>query len=104
MISEENVIRSIMSTTTKECVQDVSDEKNAKNERKIMNEDKCFKPKKGIPIKHFYKTYENKVEQKNNNNNLNALLDHVDVEEEDDDEINESKIIKEKFYKIKNKR
>ena len=69
-----------------------------------MNEDKQFKPKNCIPIEYFYKTYENKVEQKNNNNNLNALLDHVDVEEEDDDEINESKIIKEKFYKIKNKR
>ena len=51
--SEENIIRSRMSATEKEHTPNVSDEKNANNERKCTNEDKWFKLKKCIPIKYF---------------------------------------------------
>ena len=46
-----------MSATAKEYIPNVSDHKNVKNKRKVMNEDECFKPKKFMPIKYFCKAH-----------------------------------------------
>ena len=53
MISDENINRTRMSATSKERVTNVLDEKNAKNERKDMNEDKWLKPKKYMTINYY---------------------------------------------------
>ena len=52
-ISEETILRPRMSETEKEYVPNVSEDKNEINERKGMNEDKCFKPKKCVSIIFF---------------------------------------------------
>ena len=41
---DENIIRPRMSATAKECMTNMSDDKNKDNESKVMNEDKWIKP------------------------------------------------------------
>ena len=58
--SEGNIVRSRIISTSKEHEPYVSDENNLMNKIKVMNEEKWCKPKKCMPINHFYKTHEMK--------------------------------------------
>ena len=81
IISKENMIISRMSTTAKECTPNVSNDENANNERKVMNENKWIKPKKCMQINYFYKKCENKAEWEMNNNKYIELVNNDEIEE-----------------------
>ena len=95
------MIISRMSTTAKECTPNVSNDENANNERKVMNENKWIKPKKCMQINYFYKKCENKAEWEMNNNKYIELVNNDEIEEGKVEEIkvnnNKQKMIKEKF-------
>ena len=64
----------------------MSYDSNENKERKETNEDEWVKPKNYMPIKHFFKPYENAEEWQKNNNKFIELADKDEIEEEEEDE------------------
>ena len=54
MISEENIIKTRMSKTAKECAPNGLHDQNIDKDSKVANDDKCIQPEKCIPILYFF--------------------------------------------------
>ena len=85
-MSEEKMCKSRMRETSKECKPDVSCDANENKERKEINEDKWAKPRNCMPIKYFFKPYENAEKRRKSDNKSIALAGKDEIEEEEDNE------------------